>query len=117
MLVGASFLCGDYTAKAVQPTNAKHLEVEHGRGVWRKPNTEESEAFAKWLASLLTISAFSCGCDMAKAIQRDEAKRNRAAFLKSVVRGDTSLLVRASFILFEIRFHKLDFYFKNYVTF
>ena len=35
---------------------------------------------------------------MAKAIQRDEAKRNRAAFLKNVVRGDTSLLVRASFL-------------------
>ena len=35
---------------------------------------------------------------MAKAIQRDEAKRNRAAFLKNVVRGDTSLLVRAFFL-------------------
>ena len=58
MLVGASFLCGDYKAKAVQPTNAKHLEVGHGRN----------------------------------------AKRNRAAFLKSVVRGATSLLVGASFL-------------------
>ena len=77
MLVRASFLCGDYKAKAVQPTNAKHLEVEHGRN----------------------------------------AKRNRAAFLKSVVRGDTSLLVGASFILFEIRLCKTCFYFKNHVTF
>ena len=77
MLVGASFLCGDYKAKAVQPTNAKHLEVEHGRN-------------AKW---------------------------NRTAFLKNVVRGDTSLLVGASFILFEIRLCKTCFYFKNYVTF
>ena len=45
LLVRASFLCGDYKAKAVQPTNAKHLEVGHGRGAWR-------------FGSLLTISAF-----------------------------------------------------------
>lgn len=40
LLVRASFLCGDYKAKAVQPTNAKHLEVEHGRGVRRKPKPQ-----------------------------------------------------------------------------
>ena len=88
MLVRASFLCGDYTAKAVQPTNAKHLEVEHGRN-------------AKHLA----------------VGHGRNAKRNRAAFLKNVVRGDTSLLVGASFMLFEIRLCKTCFYFKNYVTF
>ena len=44
MLVGASFLCGDYKAKAVQPTNAKHLEVEHGRGVRRKPYSEMKQS-------------------------------------------------------------------------
>lgn len=88
MLVRASFLCGDYKAKAVQPTNAKHLEVEHGRN-------------AKHLA----------------VGHGRNAKRNRAAFLKNVVRGDTSLLVGASFILFEIRLCKTCFYFKNHVTF
>lgn len=88
MLVRASFLCGDYTAKAVQPTNAKHLTVGHGRN-------------AKHLA----------------VGHGRNAKRNRAAFLKNVVRGDTSLLVGASFMLFEIRLCKTCFYFKNYVTF
>ena len=56
MLVRASFLCGDYKAKAMQPTNAKHLEVEHGRGacsqyrlflvdaIWRKPYSEMKQS-------------------------------------------------------------------------
>ena len=50
--------------------------------------TDECEAFGGWART---------GSE-AKAIQRDEAKRNRAAFLRGVVRGDTSLLVRASFL-------------------
>lgn len=57
--------------------------------------TDECEAFGGWA--------------------RTECKAESSCI--SQERGDTSLLVRASFILFEIRFHKLDFYFKNYVTF
>ena len=34
--------------------------------------------------SMLPISALSYVCYMAKAIQREEAKRNRAAFLNKV---------------------------------
>ena len=110
MLVRASFLCGDYKAKAVQPTNAKHLEVEHGRGacsqyrlflvdaIWRKPCNRRMR------------SIWRLGTDGMRS-------GLRAAFLKNVVRGDTSLLVRASFILFEIRLCETCFYFKNYVTF
>ena len=80
MLVRASFLCGDYTAKAVQPTNAKHLTVGHGRN-----------------AKHLEVG------------HGRNAKRNRAAFLKNLVRGDTSLLVRASFILLKLDCAKLVF--------
>lgn len=47
MLVRASFLCGDYKAKAVQPTNAKHLEVEHGRN-------------AKWLGRIRSPPKITC---------------------------------------------------------
>ena len=99
MLVRASFLCGDYTAKAVQPTNAKHLTVGHGR------NAKHLAVGHGRNAKHLTVG------------HGRNAKRNRAAFLKNVVRGDTSLLVGASFILFEIRLCKTCFYFKNYVTF